>query len=89
MKKTLDYLILLKIQRNQSVDTLLKIGFDYYEIANEISYLLDGKFITPRKNKYIITEKGKLYLEKGSRSLIEPLEGFKCDKINVEDIYLP
>lgn len=90
-------LLLQIIKTNGKVDSLLKKGLEYSQIAVYLRFAIDNKYANINNGMLSITDEGvdKLaslnasYGRFKQNSWISPLEEYKIEKMNKFDIYLP
>ncbi|SFE87811.1 hypothetical protein [Spirosoma endophyticum] len=90
-------LLLQIIKVNGSVDSLVKIGYNYAQIAEAIVSLRQGNIIKGVENDIILTEEGNKLLKTLNKSAnrtgiskwVSPKMDDKIEPIGIFDIYLP
>ncbi len=93
------YLILLLqiIKGNGNIEPLLKMGLNYFQVAEYIDYAIKKRYISKKEKIFKLTEIGLKKLESlnkkvkryNSEKWIGPYDQFKIKKINLEEIYIP
>ncbi len=85
------------VRHHLSVDELLNLGLEYYQIARLISELLQKEYVVDSDEGLSLTEMGLWKLEELNRQLnpgntqnwILPSDENRISKIDKFDIYLP
>lgn len=88
--------LLLVIKNNLSIDEMLILGMDYYQIAHLLSELFDqGLVVDADENGIVLTAKGRNFLihearhSKEKSQWIMPMDTERIGKIGQNEIYLP
>lgn len=89
MKKSLLNKLLIIVQKEETLESLIKVGYTYVQIAECLFLARDDGYLILDDDKYIITQKGIDTL-KEVRKFKKPeiLKEYKIKKISLEKIYL-
>lgn len=91
-------LLLQLVQRNGKIENLTKQGFQYSQVAEMITFVVESKFVEFSSQGMYLTVAGKDVLasynkkldRKYAETIISPQKEYKLDKQNcIYDIYLP
>lgn len=96
MNRSHAYRLLLVIKNKLSIDEMLILGMDYYQIARLLSDLFDqGLVVDAEENGIVLTPKGRNFLVQEARHSKEkslwimPKDIERIGKIDINEIYLP
>lgn len=90
-----DVILLQIIKNNGNVDTLIKSGLEYSQIARRMNVLSEMNLISINESdQLVLTKEGidkvKNYSQKNSQNpWIFPLNEYQVEQINEFDVYLP
>ena len=91
-------LLLLKlVKHNGNIQPIIKMGFEYSQIAEFLIELVTEGMLVRVKNKYELTEAGNFEIGALNKELnrfnaaqwIEPANEFKIPKFDKNDVFLP
>ena len=95
MNNRIRLLLLKALHDNADITTLVKAGYQYAEIAEEYSKLINDKMIIIDDNmEFTISDKGECELKrlederKNGDWKIEPYASYKIDKMSKFDVYI-
>lgn len=85
---------LREVLRTNSVDSLVRQGYTYSQIAENLSALIGGGLVVETDGKLSITEQGKAALFRDSDSQhgfvwLEPREDARVAKVGLMEPYIP
>ena len=92
MKRNVEQFILKTIDKNESILSLFSLGYYYAQIFKWLNELESNGYIEKKDGIEMITDNGKkrlMDLELTSKINILPLEEFKTDRKDIDEIYLP
>jgi len=98
IKKEELILLLQLIKKNGNIDNMIKQGYQYSQVANYISFIVENNYANYNEQGISLTKAGDELLSslnkksnrKNSGALISPQFEYKLDKkISVFDVYLP
>ena len=91
MKNNTERIFLNSIKNATSIDAMLEIGCDYLDIIKLCDKFLNKKLIIKCKNRYMLTERGTLYLNELDKKIppnfrIEEIKNIRIEKISSMEI---
>jgi hypothetical protein len=97
MDNNIQLLILKIIKFSGDINPLIKMGYEYAQIANLIKNEIDSGHAERHSGELVITAKGNIKIEELNKGFkrkdasvwIEPEHESKISRISVDDIYLP
>lgn len=94
MKESTEFLILDTIKKYSSIMTLFTAGYSYSKIIEWVRQLeKDGKICYNEREQRMLSDIGlarwRMIKKKKSGFTILPLNSYKIQKIDIDEIYLP
>lgn len=90
MRDTLQKQLLKMINSKKDFSSLISNQITYSQIASYLVNFEKEGLIHANENGYFLTSLGKEKMqEKASFQKIEPLDEFRIEKINIDQIYIP
>ena len=90
-------ILLTIIQKNGSVNTLVKAGYSYSDIGYFCNELIESSLIIKTENRYVLTKSGEKVLVnykenndlKGYSKYVIPFDKYHKSTFTQDDIYIP
>jgi predicted methyltransferase len=90
MKKSLLNKLLIIVQKEYSLESLIKDGYTYIQIAECLFMTRDEGYVILDNDKYTLTKKGEENLKELQKfKKLEVLKEYKIKNVSLEKIFLP
>lgn len=94
MKDTVEFLILDTIKKRASIMPLFSVGYSYSKVMEwvmelENKGLIEYNIDNQRKLSVIGEQKWQFYKKEKKNFVILPMEEYRRNRINIDEIYLP